>query len=178
GGTVPFAGVLYGGGGYFNVLGVSAPAGRLFDASDDRRGCRGTAVLSYGFWQEHFGGAPGAVGGSVALDNQVFDIVGVAAAGFFGTEVGQHFDVAIPICAEPLIRGANSFLDHRSAWWLDVMGRIKAGVSAEQANARLQILSPGIMEAASPPDYSEQDLQRFKRRTLVVLPGGAGVSGL
>jgi predicted permease len=178
GGQAQFAEGLYVSGDYFTVLGVAPAAGRLILPNDDHRGCRGTAVLSYGFWKEHFAGAPSAIGGSLSLNNQLFEVVGVSAAGFFGTEVGKHFDVAIPICAEAMIRGANSFLDHRSAWWLNVMGRIKPGLSLQQANARFLVLSPGIMEAAAPQNYSEQDRQRFKRRSLTVLPGSTGVSGL
>ena len=178
GGPSQFVEGLYVSGDYFNVLGVSPAAGRLLTAGDDRRGCPGTAVLSYGFWQEHFGGAPAAIGSSLSLDNHVFEVVGVAAAGFFGTEVGQHFDVAIPICADAILRGEHSFLDHRSAWWLEAMGRIKPGVTLEQANARFQVLSPGVMEATAPEGYSGEDLQRYRRRSLVVLPGERGVSGL
>src|SRR5262249_7433958 len=178
GGQPQFAEGLYVSGDYFSVLGVTPAAGRLILPGDDRRGCRGTVVLSYGFWQEHFAGSPSAIGQSVSLNNQLFEVVGVSAAGFFGTEVGKHFDVAIPICAEAVIRGVNSFLGHRSALWLNVMGRIEPGLSEQQANARLFVLSPGIMEAAAPQDYSEQDRQRFKRGSLVALPGSNGVSGL
>ena len=71
-------------------------------------------------------------------------MVGVTQTGFYGTDVGEHFDVAIPICAQAIIAGKGSFLDQRSAWWLMIMGRLKPGISNEQATARLNALAPDI----------------------------------
>src|SRR6185437_8472173 len=62
--------------------------------------CSGVAVLSYGFWQSHYAGAESAVGSPIRLNGHAFPIVGVAQRGFFGTDVGEKLDVAIPICAE------------------------------------------------------------------------------
>jgi len=56
-------------GPYFSTLGVRPAAGRLLTPADDQRGCPSLAVLSYGFWQEHFGGAPTAVGSTLSLNN-------------------------------------------------------------------------------------------------------------
>src|SRR5262249_35632013 len=74
GGQAQFAEGLYVSGDYFSVLGVTPAAGRLILPGDDRRGCRGTVVLSYGFWQEHFAGSPSAIGQSVSLNNQLFEV--------------------------------------------------------------------------------------------------------
>ncbi len=132
GGEAHYAQGLYTSGDYFRTLGVRAAAGRLLSENDDKRACAGAAVLSYGFWQEHYGGAPSAIGQLITLDGFAFQVVGVAAPGFFGVDVGQHFDVAVPICTEAIFGGKNSMLDHRSAWWLRVMGRPKTGISSEQ----------------------------------------------
>ncbi|MGC1087181.1 MAG: ABC transporter permease, partial [Candidatus Acidiferrum sp.] len=68
GGVVHDANGLYVSGDYFRTLGVRPVAGRLISTADDTRGCTGVAVLSYGFWQEHFGGAQSAVGSTISLD--------------------------------------------------------------------------------------------------------------
>src|SRR5262249_18768992 len=130
GGETQFAEGLWASGGMFETLGIPAMLGRTLTAADDLRG-GGTdgavAVISYSFWQRHYGGAADAVGRTLTLDRLPFTIVGVTPPDFFGPEVGRAFDVAIPIGLEPLIRGKESFLDARSTWWLTVMARMKSG---------------------------------------------------
>ena len=116
-------------------------------AADDQPGCPGVAVLSYGFWQDHFGAAEGAVGGTISLDHHIFQIVGVSAPGFYGVEIGQNFDVAVPVCAAAIFDGKESRLEHRSWWWLRIIGRRKPGISVEQINARLGVISPEVSMA-------------------------------
>ncbi len=123
GGAVHYANGIWVSGDYFKTLGLRPAAGRLLTASDDQRGCAGAVVLSYGFWQDRYGGAPSAIGSTLSLRAHPFEVVGVAAPGFFGMDVGSKFDVAIPIRAAALFDGKNSRLDHRSYWWLNVAGR-------------------------------------------------------
>ncbi|OFW04622.1 MAG: hypothetical protein A3H96_09555 [Acidobacteria bacterium RIFCSPLOWO2_02_FULL_67_36] len=114
---------LYVSGGFFDALGVRAHVGRVFAAADDRKGCGSPgAVLSYGFWQARYGGSPGVIGRKITLDGQPFGIAGVAPPQFFGVEVGRSFDVAIPLCAEPIIRGDQAGTGQAHVWWLDIMG--------------------------------------------------------
>ena len=174
---------LYTSGEFFNTLGVRPAAGRLLTNSDDVRGCAGAAVLSYGFWQEHYGGAQSAVGSTIILNRHAFPIVGVAAPDFFGVTVGQHFGVALPICAEAIIplggeSSGEGFLDRASAQWLIVMARLKPGVSAKQANARLQTLGPVIFKATVSADWSSDEQKEFLARTLLAVRSGSGISDL
>jgi putative ABC transport system permease protein len=169
---------LYVSGDYFTTLGVRPAAGRLIAAADDHRGCSGGVVLSYGFWQEHYGGAPGAVESTLVLNNHPFPVLGVSAPGFSGMDVGQNFDVALPVCAEAIIEGKNSALDHRSSWWFNIVGRRKPGISIDQATARLRVLSPAILAAKAPTNWPPAELQRFLRRTLLVQPAETGQSRL
>ena len=83
-------------------------AGRVLTDADDRRGCPARAVLSYPFWQREYGGDRSVVGRTMTLQAQPVEIVGVAQAGFFGLEVGRSFDVAVPICAQPILDGGRS----------------------------------------------------------------------
>src|SRR5690348_12738277 len=87
---------LYASGGYFNVLGVRPAAGRLLSTSDDVRSCPGVAVLSYGFWQDHYAGAQSVIGSFIRVNGHEFPIIGIAQRGFTGTDVGTPFAVAIP----------------------------------------------------------------------------------
>ena len=91
---------LFVSGDCFTTLGVGPAAGRVLTANDDFRGCPRTAVLSYGFWQSHFGGDPEAVGQLITLNGYPVQVAGVSAAGFFGVVAGNKFDVAIPICTQ------------------------------------------------------------------------------
>ena len=178
GGEARYASGRYVSGEYFSTLGVHPAAGRLIASEDDKRGCPGAAVLSYGFWRDHYGKAQSAIGSSLSLDGHPFEVIGVTSPGFYGVNVGQNFDVAIPICAEAVIRGKDSFLDHRSAWWLMVIGRLKPGITREQAASRLAVLAPAIFTAALPQYYAEEARKDFVRRSLVLRPGARGISQL
>ena len=90
-------------GEYFTTLGVQPALGRLFTVNDDSRGCPAVAVLSYGFWQEHFGGASTVIGSTMPLEGHPFQVVGVSAPGFFGTVTGSRFDIAAPICSDAIM---------------------------------------------------------------------------
>ena len=178
GGAVHLANTVWVSGGFFNALGLRPAAGRLIAAADDTRGCRAVAVLSYGFWQEHYGGAASAIGSSLSLNDHPFEVIGVTPSGFFGMDVGQKFDAAAPICATKVIDGERSRLDHRSWWWLSIAGRVKHGLSRSQLAARLKVLSPSIMAAALPQDWSPDAQQNFVRQFLVADSGATGMSSL
>ena len=178
GGAVHDVNGIYASGDFFNTLGVRPAAGRLFSGSDDQRGCPPTAVLSFGFWQEHFGGEQSAIGSTLPLNNHIFQIIGVSASGFYGVDVGSKFDVAVPVCAAGVFDGKASRLEQRSWWWLNIMGRIKPGLSQEQLKARLTVLSPQVFSAAVPEDWDLDGQQRFRRRTLVAVPAASGTSSM
>jgi putative ABC transport system permease protein len=178
GGAVQDINGMFASGDYFATLGVRPAAGRLTTAADDTRGCPGVAVVSYGFWQEHFGGSQSAVGSTLSLDNHIFSVIGVSAPGFFGLEVGRKFDVAIPVCAAEIFDGPKSRLDKRSWWWLNVAGRSKAGVSPEQLKARLGVISPQVFAAALPQDWEPKDQQEFLKRSFEPTPAATGTSYL
>ncbi len=168
---------IYVSGDYFRTLGVAPAAGRLLTSDDDQRGCSGAAVISYGFWQQHYGGAESAIGSSIRLSGHLFPVVGVTPPKFFGADVGQNFDVAIPLCAEAIERGKKSLLDERAGWWLTVMARLKPGVSAEQAAAGLNTVASQIFTAALPA-WEPADQKSFLSRTFTMLPGSTGLSSL
>jgi predicted permease len=178
GGAVHYADGLWVSGDFFRTLGVRPATGRLFAVADDQRGCPGAAVLSYGFWQEHFAGAKSVVGSTLLLDNHSFPIAGVTAPGFYGVEVGGKFDVALPICATALFDAKQERLDHRSWWWLNVIGRVKPEFSPEQVKTRLQVLSPRILAESVPPAWDPQMQSDFLKWAFVTSPAATGSSYL
>ncbi len=165
GGEVRYAEGLYVSGGFFEVLGVPPVLGSTFTQTDDQPACQSPgAVISSSFWRREFAADPGVVGRTVMLNGRVFPILGVTPASFFGVEVGSRYDVAVPLCADSLL--APSPLEimrripRRDAWWLSLMGRLKPGWTAQQANAQFQVLSPGIMQATLPPSNRPNDAKR------------------
>jgi putative ABC transport system permease protein len=179
GGDVQFAEGIWVSGEFFNVLGVQPLLGRLFTPDDDQRGCGSPgAVLSYAFWQRRFGGETSVVGRKLMLQGHPFEIVGVTPANFFGVEVGHRFDVAIPVCSEPILHAENPKLDKRHYWWLATMGRLKPGWSVERANAHIAAIGPTLLEATIPPVYPPDRVKRYLEYKLGVEAAGSGFSSL
>jgi len=168
---------FYVSGDYFRTLGVPAAVGRVLTASDDRRGGDPVAVLGYGYWQRAYGGDAHIAGRTVRLSGHPFQIVGVAPRGFFGMDIGNTFDVVVPLASEALIDAERPMLDGRSNWWLTVIGRLKRGVSFPQAQARLAALSPGIYRAAMDENMPSEFQESFLKNKLDVKPA-AGMSYL
>src|SRR5215468_9659108 len=178
GGEARPARMLYVSGDFFHTLGVNAALGRVFTTMDDQRDCGARGLLiSHEFWQREYGGEANVIGRKLTLADHSFEIIGVTPASFFGMEVGRSFDLALPICAFPLVKGNNYFLSGTS-WWLTVTGRLKPGWSLEQATAHTQAISPGVFEQALPPHYPPAYLKDYLASRLNAVPAGAGVSQL
>jgi putative ABC transport system permease protein len=180
GGEARYAEGLYVSGEFFRHLGVSPVLGRTFSAQDDSPACGDPgAVLSYAFWQREFGGEARTLGRTLRLDGHPFPVIGVTPPSFFGVEVGNRYDLAIPLCADRLLaEDKKGRIPVPHAWWLSMMGRLKPGWTAERATAHLQALSPAVMQATLPPTYRPDTAKRYLANKLVATPGGSGVSEL
>jgi putative ABC transport system permease protein len=169
-------------GEYFTTLGVPALLGRTITAKDDVPG-GGTdgavAVISYELWQGRFGGAANAVGTPIVVERVPFTIVGVAPPAFFGTDVGRTFDIALPMNAEPLIRGAESRINlERGYSALSVLLRLKGGQTFDEATAILRRLQPQIREAAMPAYMPAAVRKEYLKAAFTAAPGATGISRL
>jgi len=170
---------LFVSGDFFPVLGVRPLMGRVFAASDDRRGCGlPGAVVSYAFWQRELGSDPSPIGRKLTLNYHPVEIIGVTAPGFFGLEVGRSYDVAVPICSQAVLWSEGTWLDEGTVWWLNVMGRLTPGSTREQANAQLAAISPGIFQATLPSNYPADNVKDYLKFKLAAVPAGSGVSWL
>jgi predicted permease len=179
GGEGRYAKGLWVSGDFFRVLQMRPELGRLFTTSDDYKGCgvQG-AVISDGFWQREFGGRADAIGKTISLDRQPFQIIGVTPASFSGLEAGFNFDVAVPLCSEPAVQGDHPYTVDPTTWWLAVIGRLKLGRTAKSAAAQLNAAAPGIFAATLPAWYDATSREKYLKFTFRVLPAGTGVSEL
>jgi putative ABC transport system permease protein len=181
GGQTEFIDGLWASGRMFETLGVPAMLGRTLTDADDRRGGGpdgAVAVISYAYWQRRYDGDPRAVGETIDLERVPFTIVGVTPPSFFGPEVGRTFDVVAPIGAEPLIRGAETFLDGRSTWWLGIIARLKPGQSLDAAQAAIRGVQPQIRAEAMPTTWSAQNRATFLKDAFTLKPAATGDSAL
>ncbi|MGH9901229.1 MAG: ABC transporter permease, partial [Pyrinomonadaceae bacterium] len=144
-------------GNYFDVLGVGAAQGRAFLPEEDRTpNAHPVAVISHGLWQRLFGGDPRVVGREMNLNGRPFTVVGVAPANFGGAEAGRTNDIYVPMMMQTVVRPPRSgfsgemnpdLLSRRNAGWLTAVGRLKQGVSIEQARAAVATLAAQLEQA-------------------------------
>ena len=165
-------------GGIFTVLGVQAAAGRLFDASDDVRGCSPSAVASYAWARATFGSADAAVGQSLSLDQHPVPVVGVTEPSFTGLEVGVAPAVYVTLCSLPVLQNDPIALDRRSFWYLQVMGRPAPGLGIGALQARLATIAPSVYGGTVPGNWGADHQRDYLRRTLWAAPAAAGMSQL
>jgi putative ABC transport system permease protein len=123
-------------GQYFSTLGVSAAVGRTLQPDEAEAGKDHVVVLTWGYWQSHFGGDKSAVGRKVTLDNQDYQIVGVMPASFRDF-FSQRTDLFMPIVFTP-----DQFADNRRTnEFLPFIGRLAPGVTLERAQSELHTLA-------------------------------------
>jgi predicted permease len=126
---------------YFSLLGIRPAAGRLLGADDDRVPMgHPVAVLSYGYWKRRFARDPAAIGSQISISGVPFTIVGVTPAEFFGVEVGTSPQLFLPLMMQPAVMpAAENLLDdpHNFMTWLNVLARLKPGITGPDAVARL-----------------------------------------
>lgn len=157
---------------YFAGLGVNAVIGRTLTASD-----YDSVVLSYGFWKRRFDSNPAIIGTSLAFNNAVAVIVGIAPPTFFGENVGRAPDIWAPLALTPqLFPDERSLLSNPSTRWLEVIGRLQTGVSDKMAQTGLEPLYEQIQNeflSAGKGGNKNPEADRIE-----VQPGSKGISAL
>ena len=140
-GRAEFATGQYVSGNFYAALGVAAVAGRTIRPSDDDRSAAPVATISDGYWARRFSRDPSVIGSTVTINGVVFTIAGVTPSQLGDLTNRGSFegpDYAMPFSAEPKLLGADSILDDGSSWWVVIMGRLKPGVSMQQAEANFE----------------------------------------
>jgi predicted permease len=166
-------------GSYFPTLGVGAALGRTIAPDDDAvPDSRPVVVLSYSFWRSYFNGDRTIVGRTIALNSQAMTVIGVAQPGFEGVEMGVPAKVFVPIMMKmEMTPHSDGLKDRRRRLsWVTAYGRLKPGVSLDQAQLSLQPLLHGILEMeVQQPEFTRYttaaDRQMFLRNRVELLPG-------
>ncbi len=124
-------------GNYFELLGVQPEAGRFFQVADEHGpNSAPYVVLSYNLWRSAFNADPGIVGTTVRLDKDLYTVVGVAPPKFHGTEQFVWPDYWIPF-----VNLGSDVLDSRASITMSVFGRLKPGVTPQQAAQNLDLIA-------------------------------------
>src|ERR1051325_6389036 len=118
---------------FFDVMRVAPVVGRVFTADEDQPGHDSVMMISYGLWQRRFGGDKNIVGKSVALSGATRTVIGVMPPDF--RFPFKDTDFWLPLAPPAELK------DQRSAFWLDVIGRLKPGVTLEQARAEMETIA-------------------------------------
>ena len=168
-------------GAYFSVLGVSLALGRLINEDDDGQpGAHPVVVISHAYWLKAFGGAPDVVGRPLLVNNFPMTVVGVASATFRGIDIGDVPAVWIPAAMKKQATPEwDRLLDRRTAW-MQVIGRLRPGVTLEQAQAGLQPWFKSMLDEDTRregfPLVTAKQRAEFLASTLVVTPAAHGHS--
>jgi macrolide transport system ATP-binding/permease protein len=162
-------------GEYFHGLEVSPAAGRLIDSEDDRPGAAPVAVISFATSQNRFGGPSSAIGQPVLVDNVPFTVIGVAPPEFFGVDPAAAPDLYLPLHTDLLVDGARAarMYPDGNFYWIEMMGRLRGGVSMAQAQAALAPRFHQWVGATATTDG-----ERAKLPALILNPGAAGLGSL
>ncbi len=170
-------------GTYFPVLGIQPSTGRLFTNDDDGTpGATPVVVLSHDFWKTQFASAPDVVGRKVLVNRHPMTIIGVAAAGFRGIDVGQVPSLWIPAAmSADALPGFDQMLNRRVRW-MQVFGRLRRGVTVAGAQVGLQPWFKAMLtdDARRPefPKLTPDRLQQYFASALELAPAPQGHSPL
>jgi predicted permease len=167
-------------GSYFSVLGIPPFLGRTISDEDNKSAGAGpVAVASYGWFQRHFNGDPAALGKVIRIQSHDYTLVGVAKPGFTGITVGEAADLWIPLSMEKEISPGWNGIDNKFFQSLYLFGRLKPGVTAQQATDASTLLFKQILRS----DYvgatpSQKELDSIQRARIDMTSAANGVSQL
>jgi predicted permease len=170
-------------GSYFSVLGVNPILGRAFGTEvDNLRDANPVAVINYGFWQSRFAGARDVIGRKLRILQTTYIVIGVMPPQFHGETVGANPEIFVPLTMQSEILPGSDYLTpeknpFEKAEWLQVIGRLKPGVSLAQAKAAIDVEFHQMMQAQT-TGMSAHDKQRFMTQSLAVTDGSRGASTL
>ena len=167
-------------GNAYSELGTTPLLGRLLTPEDSNLSAGANvqvAVIGYEFWQRQFGGAPDVVGRQIRIEGHPFTVVGVTRKWFTGLTTGEPPEITVPLPAMSLITSGGFDVESRSFLWLYPIGRLKDGITIEQARAQLQSLWPDVLLASASTQAPGLRRQTFLSMGLDVSPVERGITG-
>src|SRR3984885_7025022 len=166
-------------GTYFQTLGVGAQLGRVLDDADDAsEGNHPVVVISDRFWNRDLGRNPDVLHHTIKLGDVVYQVVGVAPAEFFGTKVGDVPDAWAPLSMEGLIPPHWGRYNDDFSESLYILGRLKPGVSAQQAEANTNVLFRSILLSFPDVRLTKDNLAHLNRAHVQLESMARGLSNL
>ena len=168
-------------GTWFDTLGLTTAIGRGLTPDDDRLpGAHPVTVLTYDYWKSRFNANPAILNQTVLLNGHPMTVVGITAPGYHGFDPGARVDVLVPTMMKAQMTPTWNGLADRRVIWLQLVGRLKPGVSERHAQASLEPYYHGllIMEMQTMKFRTEASRARFATKPLIFEPAAKGVSDL
>jgi predicted permease len=161
-------------GNYFRTFGLRPEAGRLFTDADDVAGAPMVAVMSYDTWQRDYAADPAVVGSTFWINTKAVTIAGIAPRGFFGDRLSSTPPAYyLPIETMPVLANV-PYVHDPSQLWLDMVGRVKPGVSLPALQAKVSALVRQSLADTRP--FADSENKALLSKVHVVLtPGGGGI---
>ena len=160
---------------YFKVLGVRPALGSAFSPEEDSAASPSqVVVISDSFWRTHFGADPNTIGRTITLNNFPLTVIGVAPPEFTGMILEEPAAIWVPVRMHEQL-AQSKFIENRKDHFLLMVGRIKEGVSAAQAQLGMDILAQQVKEANTPSGVITKGLP-FSEQHIQFEPGGQGIS--
>ncbi len=173
-------------GNYFTMLGVPPALGRVLSSQEDDQVYQGhpVVVLGHDYWTRRFNQDPSVLGRTIQVNNYPMTIVGVSAAGFAGLDPSRAPALRVPIQMKPVVVPEWEWLrvDDERTRWVQVFGRLKPGVTIEEARAPLQTLFTQIRQyeltLPGAKDFSPYTREQFLTGRLTIERADIGYSPL
>jgi predicted permease len=168
-------------GSYFDVVRIKPLMGRTFLPEEDNAvGAHPVVVISHSLWQRRFGSDPNIVGQTLRLSNRGYQVIGVAPESFTGSKFALSMDFWVPMAMVEELRRSKGLLPDRGSHWMNVLARLKPGVTIDQASAEMQSIAARLNQAyandrssdTSAKVLSEMD-GRWGEATTVMKSAGA-----
>ena len=169
-------------GSYFPVLGITPALGRLLTPEDDKTvGSHFVVVISHDYWRSRFALNPAILNETVIINGQAMTVVGVTPRGFTGTTLGNVPDLYVPITMRGLMSPGFNAFENRRSYWAYVFGRLKPGVSIEQATTAINGPYRAILNDVEAPlqkGMSDETMARFRAKQITTEAGHRGQSSM
>ena len=165
-------------GNYYAELGATPALGRLIQPVDgDLAKLTGqpVTVLSWTFWQQHYGGDPAVLGQSITAEGVSLTIVGIAPRDFLGLGITIEPDITVPIALLPKLLDAQAPMIDGTAAWVSTTGRLAPGQTLASARAQITAWWPDLLAAAMPASLSPAQRDDYLARTVQIESGAYGI---
>jgi predicted permease len=162
-------------GNYFDMFGIGAYSGRVFNDQDDTPASDPSVVLSYQAWQSEFAADPTIIGSTIYVQTKPFTVIGIAPAGFFGDRVSDRPPALwMPVQMEPYVREDSTILHHSDSNWLYAIGRVRKGTQIGELQAKLSVALRQWL-TTRPMYTANGGINEISKQHVVIAPGGGGI---